>query len=123
MATPQRSEDPTPQQVDFFFDFISPYTYLAQTQLPALKTRSSATFRLWPMHLLNLMKRDEEFSQQVSEARLDAATQPLVTVIQASRKNWRAAAWLARFLEERRRRSYETTPEESEVAKLKGRRS
>ena len=46
-----------PQQVDFFFDFISPYTYLAQTQLPALKTRSSATFRLWPMHLLNLMKR------------------------------------------------------------------
>ena len=57
MATPQRSEDPTRQQVDFFFDFISPYTYLAQTQLPALKTRSSATFRLWPMHLLNLMKR------------------------------------------------------------------
>jgi 2-hydroxychromene-2-carboxylate isomerase len=45
------------EQVDFFFDFISPYTYLAQTQLPALKTRTSATFRLWPMHLLNLMKR------------------------------------------------------------------
>jgi 2-hydroxychromene-2-carboxylate isomerase len=34
MATPQRSEDPMPQPVDFFFDFISPYTYLAQTQLP-----------------------------------------------------------------------------------------
>jgi 2-hydroxychromene-2-carboxylate isomerase len=45
------------QQVDFFFDFVSPYTYLAQTQLPAVKTRTSATFRLWPMHLLNLMKR------------------------------------------------------------------
>ena len=45
-----------PQQVDFFFDFVSPYTYLAQTQLPDLKTRSSATFRLWPMHLLKLMK-------------------------------------------------------------------
>jgi len=44
------------QQVDFFFDFVSPYTYLAQTQLPDLKTRSSATFRLWPMHLLKLMK-------------------------------------------------------------------
>jgi len=43
-----------PQQVDFFFDFVSPYTYLAQTQL---KTRTGATFRLWPMHLLNLMKR------------------------------------------------------------------
>jgi 2-hydroxychromene-2-carboxylate isomerase len=46
-----------PQQIDFFFDFVSPYTYLAQTQLPALKTRTSATFRLWPMHLLNLMKQ------------------------------------------------------------------
>jgi 2-hydroxychromene-2-carboxylate isomerase len=46
-----------PHQVDFFFDFVSPYTYLAQTQLTALKTRTGATFRLWPMHLLNLMKR------------------------------------------------------------------
>ena len=43
--------------VDFFFDFISPYTYLAQTQLPALKERTGARFRLWPIHLLNLMKR------------------------------------------------------------------
>ena len=46
-----------PQQVDFFFDFVSPYTYLAQTQLPALKERTGASFRLWPMHLLNLMKQ------------------------------------------------------------------
>ncbi|MGH7819104.1 MAG: 2-hydroxychromene-2-carboxylate isomerase, partial [Candidatus Binatia bacterium] len=45
------------RQVDFFFDFVSPYTYLAQTQLPALMTRTNATFRWWPMHLLNLMKR------------------------------------------------------------------
>jgi 2-hydroxychromene-2-carboxylate isomerase len=57
MANTERSEDPMPQQVDFFFDFVSPYTYLAQTQLPAVKTRTSITFRLWPMHLLNLMKR------------------------------------------------------------------
>jgi 2-hydroxychromene-2-carboxylate isomerase len=42
-----------PQDVDFFFDFVSPYTYLAQTQLPALKERTGARFRLWPMHLLN----------------------------------------------------------------------
>jgi 2-hydroxychromene-2-carboxylate isomerase len=46
-----------PQQVDFFFDFVSPYTYLAQTQLPTLKERTGASFRLWPMHLLNLMKQ------------------------------------------------------------------
>ena len=46
-----------PQDVDFFFDFVSPYSYLAQTQLAALKERTGARFRLWPMHLLNLMKR------------------------------------------------------------------
>jgi 2-hydroxychromene-2-carboxylate isomerase len=46
-----------PQDVDFFFDFVSPYTYLARTQLPALSSRTGAEFRLWPMHLLNLMKR------------------------------------------------------------------
>jgi 2-hydroxychromene-2-carboxylate isomerase len=46
-----------PQDVDFFFDFVSPYTYLAQTQLGALKERTDARFRLWPMHLLNLMKQ------------------------------------------------------------------
>ena len=46
-----------PQDVDFFFDFVSPYTYLAQTQLAGLKERAGARFRLWPMHLLNLMKQ------------------------------------------------------------------
>ncbi len=46
-----------PQDVDFFFDFVSPYSYLAQTQLPALQERTGARFRLWPMHLLNLMKQ------------------------------------------------------------------
>jgi 2-hydroxychromene-2-carboxylate isomerase len=42
--------------VDFFFDFVSPYTYLAQTRLGALAERTGASFRLWPMHLLKLMK-------------------------------------------------------------------
>ena len=67
--------------------------------------------------LLNAMKRDEEFAQQVSEARLDAISQPLLTVVEASRKNWRAAAWLAKFLEDRRTRAYEYTPEEYELAR------
>jgi hypothetical protein len=44
-----------------------------------------------------------------------------LTVVQASRTNWRAAAWLAKFLEERRLRSLETTPEEREVENLKRR--
>jgi hypothetical protein len=58
------------------------------------------------------MKRDEEFAAQVSEARLSAISQPLLTVIQASRTSWRAAAWLAKFLDDRRAQNYETTPEE-----------
>jgi 2-hydroxychromene-2-carboxylate isomerase len=43
-------------EVDFFFDFISPYTYLARTQLDGIVTRTGARFKMWPMHILNLMK-------------------------------------------------------------------
>jgi len=43
-------------EVDFIFDFVSPYTYLAQTQLPELAARTGARFKPMPMHLLNLMK-------------------------------------------------------------------
>ena len=67
--------------------------------------------------LLNIMKRDEQFAQQVAEARLDAISQPLMVVVQAARTNWRAAAWLARYLNERRVSGYERTPEEAELAK------
>jgi 2-hydroxychromene-2-carboxylate isomerase len=42
--------------VDFFFDFISPYTYLARTQLDGIASRTGARFKTWPIHLLNLMK-------------------------------------------------------------------
>lgn len=65
--------------------------------------------------LLNALKRDEAFAQQVAEARLDAISQPLLVVVEAARKNWRAAAWLAKFLNDRRISSYEQTPEEREL--------
>ncbi len=42
--------------LDFFFDFISPYTYLARTQLDGIAARTGVRFKMWPMHLLNLMK-------------------------------------------------------------------
>src|SRR5215469_8383464 len=42
--------------VDFFFDFISPYTYLARTQLDAIAALTGRGFKSWPMHLPNLMK-------------------------------------------------------------------
>jgi hypothetical protein len=67
--------------------------------------------------VLNALKRDEEFAQQVAEARLDAISQPLVVIVQAARKNWRAAAWLAKFLNERRLSAYESTPEERELSR------
>ena len=35
------------QHIDFFFDFVSPYTYLAQTQLPGLIARC-VNERAWP---------------------------------------------------------------------------
>jgi 2-hydroxychromene-2-carboxylate isomerase len=38
------------------FDFISPYTYLARTQLDGIAARTGARFRIWPVHILNLMK-------------------------------------------------------------------
>jgi hypothetical protein len=69
--------------------------------------------------ILNLLKRDEPFAQQVAEARLDAISQPLLTVVQASRTNWRAAAWLAKFLNDRRASRYETMPEEHELSRLR----
>ena len=67
--------------------------------------------------ILKLLQRDEEFAQQVAEARLDAISQPLLAVVKASRTNWRAAAWLANFLDRRRNSGYETTPEERELAR------
>ena len=42
--------------VDFFFDFVSPYTYVARSQLGGIASRTGARFKAWPMHLLNLMK-------------------------------------------------------------------
>jgi 2-hydroxychromene-2-carboxylate isomerase len=42
--------------VDFFFDFVSPYTYVARSQLGGIASRTGTRFKTWPMHLLNLMK-------------------------------------------------------------------
>jgi hypothetical protein len=65
--------------------------------------------------ILNTIQRDPDFAAQVSEARLDAISQPLLTIIKASRTDWRAAAWLARFLNERRVSLNEVTVEEREL--------
>jgi 2-hydroxychromene-2-carboxylate isomerase len=42
--------------IEFYFDFVSPYSYLAATQLPALIERTSAEIVYRPFRLLDLMK-------------------------------------------------------------------
>jgi 2-hydroxychromene-2-carboxylate isomerase len=43
-------------QIEFYFDFASPYSYLAATQLPALTERTGAAIVYRPFRLLELMK-------------------------------------------------------------------
>ena len=42
--------------IDFYFDFVSPYSYLAITQLPALARQHGAEIVYKPFRLLELMK-------------------------------------------------------------------
>lgn len=42
--------------IDFHFDFVSPYSYLAITQLPALARQHGAEVVYKPFRLLELMK-------------------------------------------------------------------
>jgi 2-hydroxychromene-2-carboxylate isomerase len=44
------------QQVEFFFDYGSPFSYLADTQLPALERRTGATVVYRPMLLGAVLK-------------------------------------------------------------------
>ena len=45
-----------PKTVDFYFDFPSPYAYLAHTQLPKIATEHDATVTYRPFRILELMK-------------------------------------------------------------------
>ncbi len=45
-----------PVDVDFYFDFISPYSYLASLVLPRLAAERGASIRYRPFGLLDLMK-------------------------------------------------------------------
>ncbi len=42
--------------IDFYFDFPSPYAYLAHTQLPRLAAEHAATIAYHPFRILELMK-------------------------------------------------------------------
>ncbi len=43
--------------IQFYFDFVSPYSYLALTQLPNVAERAGATIEYRPINILALMKR------------------------------------------------------------------
>src|SRR5215470_8235748 len=45
-----------PTQIDFYFDFISPYSYLASTVLPRLATEHVVSLSYRPFDLANLMR-------------------------------------------------------------------
>jgi 2-hydroxychromene-2-carboxylate isomerase len=44
-----------PAQIDFYFDFVSPYSYLASTILPRLAVEHTASISYQPVRLLDLM--------------------------------------------------------------------
>lgn len=46
-----------PTRIDFHFDFVSPYSYLASTVLPRLAAEHSASIRYRPFGLVELMQR------------------------------------------------------------------
>ena len=45
------------QTIEFYFDFRSPYSYLAHTQLPALAARFGALVTYKPIDVLEVMAR------------------------------------------------------------------
>jgi 2-hydroxychromene-2-carboxylate isomerase len=42
--------------IDFYFDFPSPYAYLAHTQLPRIAAEQNASIAYHPFRILELMK-------------------------------------------------------------------
>ena len=42
--------------IDFYFDFRSPYAYLAHTQLPGIAAEHGVTIAYYPFRVLELMR-------------------------------------------------------------------
>jgi len=64
--------------VKFYYDFLSPYSYLASTQLPALAARVGATIHYKPISVLGLMEKvGNQPTTILCEAKLAYAFQDL----------------------------------------------
>jgi hypothetical protein len=53
--------------------------------------------------LIRRMRRDRQFAQQMRQAKRRARLDPLEQIRRSSRKSWRAAAWLLKYLDNRER--------------------
>jgi 2-hydroxychromene-2-carboxylate isomerase len=51
-----RGEQPMGKQIEFFYDYMSPFSYLADTQLPAIARRTGAEIIYRPLLLGAIMK-------------------------------------------------------------------
>jgi hypothetical protein len=51
--------------------------------------------------LIRRMRRDRQFAEKMREARRQARLEPLKQIQEASRRSWRAAAWLVKYIDAR----------------------
>jgi hypothetical protein len=75
----------TPEMQDRILHYIEAGLSLRQ---------AAATVGCHHTTIIKLMQRDEEFAQRVDIAEEVGHARPLIRIIKASRKSWRAAAWL-----------------------------
>jgi 2-hydroxychromene-2-carboxylate isomerase len=65
--------------IKFYYDFLSPYSYLASTQLPAIAERHDCEIEYMPIHVLRLMERvGNQPTTVLCDAKLTYAFQDLV---------------------------------------------
>ncbi len=66
------------KRIRFYFDFLSPYSYLASTQLPGLAARVGVHIEYKPVHVLQLMEKvGNEPTTILCQAKLAYAFQDL----------------------------------------------
>jgi len=75
------------------------------------RRQAGAYLDIDPTTITHAAKREPEFAQNLQRAEQLGSVQPLMTLMAASKRNWRAAAWL---LKHRKEAPEKPTPEEEE---------
>jgi hypothetical protein len=63
------------------------------------------------------MKQNPELAEELNAARHQAQIQPLLVILRESKRSWRAAAWVVRFLQAQVQ-THEETPDEARARKI-----